>query len=184
MDCFSCWISKRFSVIEQNKFTLSEESATLKTLYLLRHAKAEQGLNDRERDLTGKGRRQAESIGRWMFEQGILPDRILSSPAKRARMTAEICAKGADYPGSIRFADDLYDTYKDKYIDMIAGLKDKYASVMIVGHNPKISSAVTILTGEQLNMSPCMLVCIEFAHDTWISVKAGKGILKWVQIPV
>lgn len=155
----------------------------MKTLYLLRHAKAEDGLQDAERDLTARGRRQAESIGQWMAENGIRPERMLSSPAKRSRMTAEICAEHADYQGRIRFADDLYDPYKDNYIDVIADLKNKYASVLIVGHNPKISSAVTILTGEQLNMPPCMLVCIEFALDKWISVKDGNGIVKWVQIP-
>jgi phosphohistidine phosphatase len=155
----------------------------LKTLYLLRHAKAESGLNDLTRDLTVRGRRQAESIGQWMFEKGIKPDRILSSPAKRSQLTAEICSERADYQGNIRFEGDLYDPYGDKYIDVIAGLKNKHDSVMIVGHNPKISSAITILTGEQLNMSPCMLVCIEFALDKWISVKDCNGILKWVQIP-
>lgn len=155
----------------------------MKTLYLLRHAKADNGLNDRERDITAKGRRQAESMGQWMFEKGIVPDRIVSSPAKRAKSTARICSEGVDYPGSIRFEDDLYDPCRDKYIDIIADLKNKGDSVLIVGHNPKISSAVTILTGEQIIMSPCMLVCIEFALDKWISVKDVRGILKWVQIP-
>jgi phosphohistidine phosphatase len=155
----------------------------LKTLYLLRHAKAENGLNDRERDLSAKGRRQAEALGQWMFEKGILPDRVVSSPAKRARLTAEICSEGADYRGSVRFEEDLYDPYGDKYIDIIADLKDKYDSALIVGHNPKISSAVTIVTGEQLTMPPCTLVCIEFDLDKWISVKNVQGIVKWIHVP-
>lgn len=155
----------------------------MKTLYLLRHAKAGNGLNDLERDITASGCRQAEAMGQWMSEKGIMPDRIISSPAKRAKLTAKICSERADYQGSIRFEDNLYDPYGDKYIEIIASLKNKCDSVLIVGHNPKISSAVTILTGEQLTMSPCMLVCIEFALDKWISVKDVQGILKWVQIP-
>ena len=155
----------------------------MKTLYLLRHAKADNGLNDRERDLSAKGRRQAEALGRWMLAEGVLPDRVVSSPAKRARLTAEICSEGFDYRGHIRFEEDLYEPYGDKYIDIIADIKNKQASILIVGHNPKISAAATILTGEQVTMSPCMLVCIEFAFDNWISVKDVRGMLKWIRAP-
>ena len=54
---------------------------------------------------------------------------------------------------------------------------------MIIGHNPAISAAVTILTGIQLDMSTCMLVCIEIAIDKWTSVKDANATLKWFQIP-
>jgi phosphohistidine phosphatase len=155
----------------------------LKTLYLLRHAKADGGPNDLARDLSGKGRRQAESIGRWMSENGMMPDWIICSSAKRAKLTAKICSERIGYQRSIRFEDSLYDACGDTYFDIIASLNDKYDSVMIVGHNPAISTMVTILTGVQLDMSPCMLVCIGFTFDKWIYVKDADATLKWFQIP-
>ncbi len=54
---------------------------------------------------------------------------------------------------------------------------------MIVGHNPELSDAITFFTGDQINMSPCALVCIEFAVEEWGSVRDSNGILRWVQIP-
>ena len=155
----------------------------MKTLYLLRHAKADNTLPDLERDLTSRGRRQAQEIGRWMAEKGIRPDLILSSPAKRAKETAHLCSKQAGYQGKIHLEDDLYEADMDKYLDIIADLKNKYDSVLIVGHNPHISAAVTILTGEHLNMSTGMLACIEIRDDKWNSVKNAKVSLKWVQAP-
>ena len=152
----------------------------MKTIYLLRHAKANAGLNDLERDLSTKGRRQAEFIGQWMRESGIMPDRIVSSPAKRTTVTARLCAEQAGYQGKIRFADDLYDAHSNTYIDLIAGLNNKHDSVMVVGHNPEISAVVTVLTGEPLTMPPGTLVCIEMTTDQWVAAKDGNASLKWV----
>lgn len=156
----------------------------MKTIYLLRHAKADKSLiNDIGRDLSGKGRRQAESIGKWMSENGIIPAWIICSSAKRTKATAKICSERISYQRSIRFEDGLYDAGSDTYLDIIGALNDKYDSVMMVGHNPAISAMVTILTGVHLDMSPCMLVCIEIDLDEWRSVKDANGTLKWFQIP-
>ena len=152
----------------------------MKTIYLLRHAKANAGLNDLERDLSAKGRRQAECIGQWMRENGIMPDRIVSSSAKRTTETAKICAEQAGYQGKIRFADDLYDAHSDTHVDLIAGLSNKHDSIMVVGHNPGISAVVTVLTGEPLAMPPGTLVCIEMTTDQWVAAKDGNASLKWV----
>ncbi|MCG6533431.1 MAG: histidine phosphatase family protein [Syntrophales bacterium LBB04] len=157
----------------------------MKTIYLLRHAKEDKSLiNDMGRDLSGKGRRQAESIGQWMSENGIMPDWIISSSAKRTKATANICAKKVGYQRSVRFEDSLYHASGDTYLDIIAALNDKYESVMMVGHNPAISALVTVLTGVHLDMSPCMLACLDFTFiDKWSSVRDANGTLKWFQIP-
>jgi len=143
----------------------------LKTLYLLRHAKADSGLlNDLARDLSAKGRRQTASMGQWMSATGIIPERIISSSAKRTKLIAKICSELIGYQRSLRFEDNLYDARSESYLDVIAVLNNRYDSVMIVGHNPAISTMVTILTGVRLDMSPCMLVCIGFTFDNWISI--------------
>jgi phosphohistidine phosphatase len=155
----------------------------LKTLYLLRHAEADNNPLDPERELTARGRRQAESLGRWMAGMGILPACIFSSPAKRAQATARICSENAGYQGRILFEDDLYDTNGAAYFAVLAGLGNKYDSVMIVGHNPAISDVLAILTGNRHHMLPCALACIEFASDEWASVQNSDASLTWVQNP-
>ena len=58
-------------------------------LILWRHAEAEEGGPDLERRLTPKGRKQAKRVAAWLLQR--LPSKfaLLSSPALRARQTAE-----------------------------------------------------------------------------------------------
>jgi hypothetical protein len=60
----------------------------MKRLYLLRHAKSswnDPALPDHKRPFTGRGRRAAKAIGRHLSEQGIEPEMVLCSTARRAR---------------------------------------------------------------------------------------------------
>src|SRR5205807_6758594 len=61
------------------------------TLMVLRHAKAagEPGVNDHERPLAGRGRRNATAVGQWLLTQGLAPDRVLCSSSRRTRETWE-----------------------------------------------------------------------------------------------
>ena len=54
-----------------------------KVLILFRHAKAEQkpGKSDHERELTGRGRRDAVAAGRWLHDNGFGPELVLCSTA-------------------------------------------------------------------------------------------------------
>jgi phosphohistidine phosphatase len=64
----------------------------MKRLYLLRHAKSswkDTSLPDHDRPLAGRGRRAAKAIARHMREQGIEPDLVLCSSARRARETLD-----------------------------------------------------------------------------------------------
>src|SRR5690606_35624246 len=64
----------------------------MKELILLRHAHAEPaapGGADIDRALSPEGLAEAESGGRWLQEQALVPDPVLCSPARRARETLE-----------------------------------------------------------------------------------------------
>ena len=90
-------------------------------LLVLRHAKSAWDTNapsDFERPLAKRGRRAAPRVGRWLEEQGLIPDHVVSSPAERAKQTViAVCQAlgidGADdgldlvSPGStVRIVDD------------------------------------------------------------------------------
>jgi len=72
----------------------------VKTLLLVRHAKSsrnEPALQDKDRPLNNRGKRDAPKMGKRLAKREVTPDLILSSPAKRALKTAQLIAKKLDY---------------------------------------------------------------------------------------
>ena len=73
----------------------------MKTLYIVRHAKAQEaqpGLADFDRKLTHRGEDQAEQVSKILHKHSAKIDVILASPAARALATAQIIAHGIHYP--------------------------------------------------------------------------------------
>jgi phosphohistidine phosphatase len=73
----------------------------MNTLYLVRHAKSswkQPELSDFERPLNKRGKNDAPFMGRLLSDKGINPDLLISSPAKRARITARLIASEINFP--------------------------------------------------------------------------------------
>jgi phosphohistidine phosphatase len=61
-----------------------------RTLILIRHAKSDwehPALDDHDRPLNARGQRSAPRIGAWLAAQGLAPDAVLCSTARRTRET-------------------------------------------------------------------------------------------------
>jgi len=83
----------------------------MKTILILRHAKSSwkhSELSDHDRPLNKRGEREAPRVGQLLRDEGLLPEVILSSTARRARDTAQIAAEKCGYESEIRFIPDLY----------------------------------------------------------------------------
>ena len=83
----------------------------MKTLLVLRHAKSswdDTALDDHERPLNERGRRDGPRMGELVREHRLTPDIIISSDAVRARRTAEAVAKATRYAGEVRLDRLLY----------------------------------------------------------------------------
>ncbi len=108
-------------------------------LILWRHADAEEGEPDLDRSLTGKGRKQAERVARWL--QRHLPSkyRVVSSPARRARETAE--ALGERFKVSPRLAPGA----SAAAIAEAAGWPRRRGVAVLVGHQPDLGRAAASL---------------------------------------
>ena len=68
----------------------------MKVLYLVRHAKSSRddpSLPDRDRPLDERGKQDAQRLGRRLAKRNVKPDLLVSSPALRARTTAQLIAK-------------------------------------------------------------------------------------------
>jgi phosphohistidine phosphatase len=116
-------------------------------LVLLRHAKAEHGLDvsDMQRPLTMRGRRQSAAVGTALAEAGLVPDLVLCSSSVRTRQTWEL-ARGtlhADPP--VSYADELYDAGPDQVIAAIRAADETAGIVLVVGHEPAMSRTAAAL---------------------------------------
>lgn len=159
-----------------------------KTLYLLRHAKSDwslPGQKDFDRDLNVRGYSDAPRMGHIMHEKGVKPDVIISSPAKRAALTAESFAERLDYDtDNIVYEEEVYEASPRTLFQLISSLDNKYDSVMLVGHNPTFTHIAEYLTGEEIgNMPTCSVVNIYFDIDNWQEVSAKSGKLEWFEYP-
>jgi len=106
-------------------------------------------------------------------EQKIMPDLILSSSAKRAKLTAEGLAKNIGYRGKIKYNDALYMAEPEEVITMIKEFKDKYNTVFIVGHNPETTEITELLIDETIDNVPTLgIVALNLSIAHWKKIKA------------
>ncbi len=111
-------------------------------LILWRHAEAEDGTPDLERELTGRGRKQASRVADWLNPR-LPPDiRILASPALRTRQTAQ--ALGREYEIEPALAPGA----STDAVLAAVGWPDAAYPVLIVGHQPTLGQvALRLLAG-------------------------------------
>ncbi len=154
----------------------------MKTLLILRHAKSgweTPGVPDHDRPLSDRGKRDAPRMGELLKQQGLVPDRILSSTAKRARKTAKHLVKACGFEGAIETKGRLYLATPDVYYEILRSLDDDSNCVMVVGHNPGLEDLVVKLTGQIESLSTAALAHITLEIDSWSSLKPSTlGTLK------
>ncbi|MEN7549982.1 histidine phosphatase family protein [Rapidithrix thailandica] len=152
----------------------------MKILYLLRHAKSswkDLNLDDFDRPLNKRGKHDAPFMGKKFKEQGILPDLILASPAKRAKKTAKTVAREMGYPESeIHFDKQLYATSATSLIRLLQGQDDEWESIMLVGHNPELTLMSNALSNQYIDNLPTTgLSCIQLNVNSWGHIEPKKG---------
>lgn len=124
-------------------------------LVLWRHAEAVDGAPDLERELTGRGRKQAARVGEWLRSH--LPEgfEVIASPAARTRQTAEAL-------DPVFTVDDRLAPWRDaKDYLAVAGWPpagdddvDDDRCLVLVGHQPVVGwTASTLLTGGPIGWS-------------------------------
>lgn len=115
-------------------------------IILWRHADAEDGTPDFSRQLTKRGRRQAERIARWLEQQLPAHYRLLSSPAMRARQTAEALR------ASVKIDERLAVGARAADVLAAAGWPDRGGTSVVVGHQPTLGQvAALLLSGRELD---------------------------------
>ena len=142
----------------------------MKTLLILRHAKSSwknEGTADHDRPLNKRGKRDAPRMGSLLREENLIPDLIISSSAKRARMTVEAVVEESGYDGDVRFSRELYAAGPEAYLQALQVLDDEVECVMVVGHNPDLEELLEILTAEIEVLPTAALSRVALDIDRW-----------------
>ncbi|PCI42243.1 MAG: hypothetical protein COB41_09845 [Proteobacteria bacterium] len=155
----------------------------MKTLLLLRHAKAEWGSfnqPDAERALSERGERQAHDIASKMKSEGLTPDFILSSRAKRTEMTTQILIAGMDCDmQQVQWCDDLYLAEAGALLNAVRQANDTVQILALVVHNPGVSELAQYLLNEAVHeMSTATVVAITWDIEHWSDISEGTGALR------
>ncbi len=153
----------------------------MKTLFILRHAKSSwdnQALSDFERPLNERGLEAAPLIGETMKANQFQPATIISSPARRAKQTAEIIREIAGVESEIKFDERIYEASPARLLEVVSEQNEKTESVLLVGHNPGLERLVKFLTGELQPMPTAALAVVDLETNRWSEVSSSKGSLR------
>ena len=118
-------------------------------LSLVRHAEAAStaaGSLDRHRVLTEAGRADAAALGRFLADEGQVPDQVLCSDAVRTVDTANILLDAAGEARPVVVLDDLYNADPG---DVLMLIRENGAAetrhLMVIAHNPAIGALSAML---------------------------------------
>lgn len=142
-------------------------------IILLRHAHADSatpGQDDMARVLSLRGEAEADAAGAWLKQHGAAPDRVLYSPAARARETCERVLVALGY-ADLRSEARIYEATPATLLRVLDDHTD-VGSVMLVGHNPGLENLVALLTEGASDSGRGMPP----ASVAWLTLPEGEGI--------
>jgi phosphohistidine phosphatase len=151
----------------------------MKTLILVRHAKSSWGdftLPDFDRPLNERGKHDAPMMAKRLLEKGVKIDALVSSPAKRAKRTAQAFA---DVLGinkdQIIFREKLYLAGVEEFFNVIDQLDESIKNAAIFSHNPGITVFANMLQVAVIDEMPtCSIFAITTSAEKWSDFRKAK----------
>jgi len=118
-------------------------------LLILRHAKSawDSGARtDFDRPLAPRGEATAPRVGRWLGEERLRPDYVVSSPAERARQTVlAVCGELGIEANQVHWDRRIYGGGARTLIDVLRDSPADARRVLIAGHNPGLEDLLCTL---------------------------------------
>ena len=151
----------------------------MKNLILIRHAKSswdDFSIKDFDRPLNDRGKRDAPEMAGRLKKKEIEIDAFLSSPAKRARKTAEAFVKVMhDKKKDIIFYDELYLANPSAFYHVIGKTDDKYKTIAVFSHNEGITTFANMLTETKIdNLPTCGIFAVRLKSKYWSDIEKGE----------
>ena len=158
----------------------------MKTLILLRHAKASRddpSLKDFDRPLNHRGEDDAKLMGRYLRNEKLVVDGVVSSPARRALTTTELFLKAADISLEPALEDRIYEAGLPQLLRIVSEMKSAHQTVLLIGHNPGFEELAESLTGQYIRLPTAALAVIDLSVDRWSDARPRSGRLRALVTP-
>jgi phosphohistidine phosphatase len=159
----------------------------MRDLYLLRHAKSswdDPRQDDHERPLAPRGVASMKAIAKHLRREGVAPDLVLCSSARRARETLERVLPALG-DATIEVEDGLYTFDASILLRRIHRVPAAVRSLMLVGHNPamqdlagELAAGGKTLPRLRTKFPTGALATIEIPRATWLRLKPGDAQLR------
>ncbi|MGF3027336.1 SixA phosphatase family protein [Methylobacterium aquaticum] len=158
----------------------------MRRLILLRHAKSDwpDGVADADRPLAPRGQDAAPKMAAYLAAQGLIPDRVLVSPARRTQETWDLVkpALGAVADETVP---QIYEAPVSRLLDVVQAIPDEAATVLMIGHNPGFQDLARLLSkpGEarralSKKYPTAAIAVIDVSAESWAKVEAGEGTVE------
>lgn len=151
----------------------------MKTILIIRHAKAEPvfSINDFERTLNERGKKDALDMAKRILDKNLKIDAFVSSPAKRAKKTAQLFCEVFDCKEKdIILLSELYQAPAEVYFEVIEHLNESLDAVALFGHNPGITQFANELSGilQVDNIPTCGVFGVKAECTHWSGFTVSK----------
>lgn len=141
-----------------------------RTLIVARHGHAVEGVVDFERTLSERGVSEVNSAGKTLAARGTKLDAVLASAAPRAAATATALAELVGFEGQVQFVNDLYLAEPLELLRHVCATTDDVQTLLLVGHNPGLSTFVQLLSGQPCELHTAQVVHLALGVNLWSEV--------------
>ena len=158
----------------------------LRELLIMRHGKSTHDVptEDFERPLKDSGKRDAQRVGVWLHQQGLVPDLVVCSPAVRALETARKAAKAMGLNSdAIRQDQRIYAASMNELVNVIRDCPPDVQRLLLVGHNPGLADLLVYLAGQPValpsgrNLLPTAALAQLNIPAGWRDLRRGRASL-------
>jgi phosphohistidine phosphatase len=155
---------------------------------VLRHAKSAwdtDAVGDHDRPLNKRGKREAPPVAARIAELGWIPQRVVSSDAKRTRETWERMADAFEPAPEVVFTEALYHAGWPEVRRLLGEVEDTVDTLLLLGHNPGWEELVAKLSGDEVRMTTCNAALLSVEAESWGAAvgRAGSWTLAEVVRP-
>jgi phosphohistidine phosphatase len=161
----------------------------MKNLTLVRHAKSSWDhpeLDDFHRPLKKRGRQNAPDMGERLRKQEVRPDRVLLSPAVRARETADLLLPPLKLAQeNVLLEESIYEATCDTLLELLRSQPDGIDHLMLIGHNPGLTELWNLLGDEPVdNIPTCGVFALVFPDlGSWRGLQPHSGETAFIDYP-